>query len=216
MLEKLPESVGHALINQRAGMENVVYNQLFRLRATARLEVRSKAFAFNARLPVRFTADGEGISPPLDWGKVPENAGSIALIVEDADSPTPHPLVHAIVVNLGGSDGAVQEGAFDSPGHEGAGFAMGQNSFFKRAWLPPDPPRGHGEHRYVFQVFALRGGPVPGEAPGRGAFIDMVLERAVAVGCLIGTYERTERVEVDDTERSAAEQPGWVQEAGAG
>jgi hypothetical protein len=44
----------------------------------------------------------------------------------------------------------------------------------------------------------------------------MVLERAVAVGCLIGTYERTERVEVDDTERSAAEQPGWVQEAGAG
>ena len=30
MLEKLPASVGHALSNQRAGMENVVYNQLFR------------------------------------------------------------------------------------------------------------------------------------------------------------------------------------------
>ena len=216
MLEKLPESVGHALINQRAGMENVVYNQLFRLRATERLEVRSKAFAFNARLPVRFTADGEGISPPLDWSQVPENVGSVVLMVEDADSPTPHPLVHAIVVNLGTSNGAVQEGAFDSPEHEGMGFSMGHNSFFKRAWLPPDPPRGHGEHRYVFQVFALRGEPLTGEAPGRGAFIDLVLERAVAVGCLIGTYERTESVSIDDAERSDdVEQPGWAQEAGA-
>ena len=214
MLEKLPESVGHALINQRAGMENVVYNQLFRLRATERLEVGSKAFAFNARLPVRFTADGEGISPPLDWSKVPENVGSVALIVEDADSPTPHPLVHAIVTNLGTSDGAVQEGAFDSPEHEGSGFSMGPNSFFKRAWLPPDPPRGHGEHRYVFQVFALRGEPLP-EAPGRGAFIDWVLDRAVAVGCLIGTYERTERDAVDDAELANDMVPGCVQGAAA-
>jgi hypothetical protein len=28
MFEKLPEGVGHALINQRAGMEQVVYNHL--------------------------------------------------------------------------------------------------------------------------------------------------------------------------------------------
>src|ERR1700730_17427262 len=103
MLEKLPKSVGHALINQRAGMENVLYNQLFRRRQTARLEVRSKAFVFNGRLPVRFTADGDGISPPLDWDTVPSDAASIGLIVEDADSPTPHPLVHAIVVGLSGS-----------------------------------------------------------------------------------------------------------------
>jgi Raf kinase inhibitor-like YbhB/YbcL family protein len=212
MLEKLPESIGHALINQRAGMENVVYNQLHRRRQTARLEVRSRAFVFNAQLPVRFTADGEGLSPPLQWGDVPEGTSSLALIVEDADSPTPHPLVHAIVIDLGNTAGSIEEGALDSPNHPGIGLATGQNSFFQHAWLPPDPPRGHGEHRYVFQVFALRAGPAFSEAPGRRAFIDAVLDRALAIGCLIGTYERAER---DAAVEGIEEKVGFVPDTSA-
>jgi Raf kinase inhibitor-like YbhB/YbcL family protein len=191
MLEKIPESIGHALVHQRAGMQNVVYNQLYRARKTGRLDLRSTAFMFNARLPVRFTADGAGVSPPLLWSGVPERAGSLAIIVEDADSPTPHPLVHAIVVNLSAADGSIMEGALESPNHTGVGLTLGQNSFFQQAWLPPDPPRGHGAHRYVFQIFALEGAAHLSDAPGRHAFIALVLERAVAVGCLIGTYERT-------------------------
>ncbi len=192
MLEKLSESVGHALIHQRAGMDNVVYNQLHRLRQVGRLDVRSTAFVFNGRLPVRFTADGDGVSPPLLWSAVPERTDSIALIVEDADSPTPHPWVHAIVVDLDGADGSLDEGVLDSPHHQGIGLATGQNSYLQHAWLPPDPPLGHGEHRYVFQVYALRDGARLSEAPGRRAFIDLILDRAIAVGCLIGTYERTQ------------------------
>ena len=203
MLEKLPESVGHALLNQRAGMEKVLYNQLFRERQTGRLDIRSKAFVFNARIPKRFTADGEGISPPLEWDAVPEDTASLALIVEDADSPTPHPLVHAIVFDLGDVDGSIEEGALNSPHHTGCGLATGQNSFFQQAWLPPDPPRGHGEHRYVLQMFALRAGPPFSAAPGRGELIDVVLDRAIAVGCLIGTYERDERVASAPTERES-------------
>jgi Raf kinase inhibitor-like YbhB/YbcL family protein len=193
MLEKLPESIGHALINQRAGMDNVVYNELQRVRPAARMEVSSTAFAFNGRLPTRFTADGEGVSPPLTWDQVPASASELVLIVEDADSPTPHPLVHAIVVGLAGPRGELQEGALDSPEHRGVGLATGRNSFLRHAWLPPDPPRGHGEHRYVFQLFALKTGEAIGESPGRGALISIILERAIAVGCLIGTYERVQR-----------------------
>ena len=203
MLEKLPESVGHALLNQRAGMDKVLYNQLFRERQTGRLDLRSKAFVFNARIPKRFTADGEGISPPLEWDAVPEDTASLALIVEDADSPTPHPLVHAIVFDLGDVDGSIEEGALNSPHHTGCGLATGQNSFFQQAWLPPDPPRGHGEHRYVFQMFALRAGPSFSAAPGRGELIDVVLDRAIAVGCLIGTYQREERAASAPTERES-------------
>jgi Raf kinase inhibitor-like YbhB/YbcL family protein len=197
MLEKLPESWGHALVNQRAGMENVVYNLLFRVRDTARMELRSPAFAFNARIPTRCTADGAGISPPLVWDAVPEGTADIALIVEDADSPTPHPLVHAIVVGLGRVAGSMEEGALNSPHHEGIGLESGPNSFFRHGWLPPDPPRGHGEHRYVFQLFALKSGPALAAVPGRREFIDIILDRAIAVGCLIGTYEREESVGVD-------------------
>jgi Raf kinase inhibitor-like YbhB/YbcL family protein len=193
MLEKLPESIGQALINQRAGMESVVYNQLHAQRVVTRLGVRSRAFVFNARLPPQYTADGEGISPPLAWDDVPGDADSIALIVEDADSPTPHPLVHAIVVDIAPKDSVLEEGALNSPNHRGAGFETGRNSFFKRAWLPPDPPRGHGEHRYVFQVFALRKGLPFSGVPGRREFTAVILDRAMAVGCLIGTYERSQR-----------------------
>jgi Raf kinase inhibitor-like YbhB/YbcL family protein len=199
MLEILPESIGHALIHQRAGMENVVYNRLYRERKTARLELRSAAFAFNARIPARFTADGDGISPPLMWDHLPAGADSLALIVEDADAPTPHPLVHAIVVDLIAEDGELEEGALNSDHHRGVGLETGRNSFFKHAWLPPDPPPGHGEHRYVFQMFALREGPLLSQFCGRGEFIDAVLERAIGVGCVIGTYERDPK-DIEDVE----------------
>jgi phosphatidylethanolamine-binding protein (PEBP) family uncharacterized protein len=66
----------------------------------------------------------------------------------------------------------------------------GQNSFLTHAWLPPDPPPGHGEHRYVFQIFALPAEATFEDAPGRHAFIQTVLRHAIGVGCLIGTYER--------------------------
>jgi Raf kinase inhibitor-like YbhB/YbcL family protein len=197
VLEKLPESVGHALINQRAGMENVLYNELLRRRSTARLDLTSRAFVFNGRLPVRFTADGEGVSPPLNWEGVPHEAESLALIVEDADSPTPHPLVHAIVVGLPAGIASLEEAALNSPHPVGAGVEIGRNSFFQQAWLPPDPPRAHGEHRYVFQIYALRAGAPFSEVPGRREFIAAILERALAVGCLIGTYERSQRARSD-------------------
>ena len=198
MLEKLNESVGHALQNQRAGMEHVVYNLLHRERSTSRLSVSSPTFVFNGRLPTRYTADGPGISPPLEWDAVPAGVGSFAILVEDADSPTPHPLVHAIVVDLGSEIRSLDEGALESPHHEGSGLETGRNSFLRRAWLPPDPPPGHGEHRYVFQVFGLMAGPDFSSTPGRREFIDVILNRAVAVGCLIGTYERVVRETLTD------------------
>jgi phosphatidylethanolamine-binding protein (PEBP) family uncharacterized protein len=56
--------------------------------------------------------------------------------------------------------------------------------------LPPDPPPGHGVHRYLFQVFALEAGPAFDEEPGRDAVLAAIRERGLASGCLIGTYER--------------------------
>ena len=65
----------------------------------------------------------------------------------------------------------------------------GRNSYLQAAWLPPDPPPGHGVHRYAFQVFALAGGEFDG-TPGRDAVLDAIREHGLASGCLIGTYER--------------------------
>ena len=108
---------------------------------------------------------------------------------EDADAPTPNPLVHAIVVDLAPADGALAEGAIASGDHHGSEFRIGRNSYLQAAWLPPDPPPGHGVHRYAFQVFALAGGGFDA-TPGRDAVLDALREHGLASGCLIGTYER--------------------------
>lgn len=189
MLEKLPDAVGHALRGRRAGLDKLASNMSGLRGGMAAIEVSSVAFADHMPLPVRCTADGEGVSPPLQWRGVPAEAASVVLIVEDADAPTPRPLVHAIAVDLPPSQGALAEGALNHEAAEGQ-VHVGRNSYLMSGWLPPDPPPGHGAHRYAFQVFAL----LPGEAfsgtPGRDAVMEAVRDRALASGCLIGTYER--------------------------
>lgn len=193
MLEKVPESVGESLVNRRAGIEATVFHRLARPELP-RIEVHS-AFRPGERIPVQYTADGVGYSPPLRWQGVPPSTASIVLIVEDADSPTPHPLVHAIVVNMGVDDAELAEGAINSPDHEGFALQVGRNSFLRQAWLPPDPPPGHGEHRYVFQIYALQSGPPFSDVPGRHEIFEAIKARALAGGLLIGTYGREQRVE---------------------
>jgi hypothetical protein len=190
MLEKLPDALGHALHDQRAGLDQTAFSRLPLRGGQAAITVRSLAFADHAPMPPRFTADGEGTSPPLQWSGVPATATSVLLLVEDADSPTPRPLVHAIVVDLPPGDGALAEGALDRSSETGVELRMGRNSYLQTGWLPPDPPPGHGVHRYVFQVFALAAGPAWSGTPGRDAVLEVLAQRALASGCLIGTYER--------------------------
>ena len=150
----------------------------------------SLAFADHAPIPARYTADGAGVSPPLQWHGVPSAAAALLLIVEDADAPTPNPLVHAIVVGLDGGDGALSEAALPSRDHAGVGLKVGRNSLLQASWLAPDPPPGHGVHRYVFQVFALEPGAALGDEPGRDAVLGAIQAHGLASGCRIGTYER--------------------------
>ena len=190
MLEQLPDAVGHALRNQRAGLDHLAMNRVGLRAGLAAIDVRSLAFADHAPMPSNCTADGAGVSPPLHWVGVPAGAASLVLVVEDADSPTPQPLVHAIVVGLPPEDASLAEGALPSPDHEGIGLQVGKNSFLRGRWLPPDPPPGHGVHRYAFQLFALNDAPVFSDAPGRDEVIEALQTAAIACGCLFGTYER--------------------------
>ena len=188
MLEKLPDAIGHALRDTRAGLDKLAFHAVDLRQGMAAIEVSSLAFADHAPIPARYTADGEGVSPPLHWKGAPEGA-SLVLIVEDADAPTPQPLVHAIVVGLAASD-ALAEAALPSDDHDGTGLHVGRNSYLQARWLPPDPPPGHGVHRYAFQLFALEPAAAFDATPGREAVLEAIRAHGLASGCLIGTYER--------------------------
>jgi Raf kinase inhibitor-like YbhB/YbcL family protein len=212
MLEKLPAAVGHFLHGQRAGLEKIVYNLVDLRNGQASIDVSSLAFIDHGPMPERYTADGAGVSPPLSWSGVPAKATSLAIVVEDADAPTPSPLVHAIVVDIAPQETALAEGALASPDHEGAGLVTGRNSFLQSAWLPPDPPPGHGVHRYAFQVYALVDSidekPQFTGTPGRDDVIEAIKDRAIASGCLIGTYERPDpTVNIEDAQPEGVMSP---------
>ncbi|PCD03325.1 YbhB/YbcL family Raf kinase inhibitor-like protein [Sphingomonas spermidinifaciens] len=191
MLEHVPGWLGKALKGLRAGEEKLAIVQPG-LGSFVSLNLASPAFANGARLPERFTADGEGVSPPLFWTGVPVEAVRMALLVEDADAPTPSPLVHAVVWDLPAGDGELKEGAIVADGAGGEGGDVGRNSYLAEGWLPPDPPTGHGVHHYAFQLFALGEGPDLKRNPSRSAMLKAMSGRVLAAGVLTGTYSRGE------------------------
>ncbi len=190
MLENLPHAVGRALKGAGSGMDAILYHQEVAAGAPETLSLTSTAFPDNAVIPVRYTADGDKLSPPLAWTGVPDGALGVVLVIEDPDAPGPAPLVHTLAWALQGADGELAEGALKSPGSGGEAISLGRNSFLGAEYLPPDPPPGHGPHRYCFQVFALDIALTLNGKPVRTQVAHAMKDHIVAKGLLVGTYER--------------------------
>lgn len=153
----------------------------------AAIEMRSRTFRPDGPLPVRYTADGQGISPPLAWSRVPAATRSLLLVMEDADSPSRLPLVQAIATldprKQALPEGALSDGEYDD-------IRLGMNSFFGTGYLAPDPPPGHGAHRYVFQLFALDQPLEVGRRPGRAHVRAAMQGHVLGMGVLTTFYGR--------------------------
>lgn len=110
------------------------------------LRLTSTAFEDGGTIPTRHTCEGEDLSPPLSWERVPEGAASLALVVEDPDAPS-GTFTHWAAWDLDPAAGIQPEG-LGAP-------TEGRNDFSSDGWRGPCPPRGHGPHRYVFRLYAL-------------------------------------------------------------
>ena len=187
MLEHLPHPLGEALAGVRAGDRKTILHQPPFADCSSTIAVSSPDFEEGGTLDTRFTADGEGRSPGLRWTGSPASAVATVIVVEDADSPTPIPLLHLLAWAEGG-DGAIPEGAW---GPHCSDDRTGHNSFHKRGWLPPDPPPGHGPHRYLFQVYAVDALPDFTEhVVHKGDIVSALKGHVLAMGSMTGTYER--------------------------
>lgn len=110
------------------------------------MRLTSPAFGQNEPIPAIHTCDGDDVLPSLIISGVPEDAVSLALIVDDPDAPGGS-WIHWVVWNLPAS--ATQLSAADLP--ETA--VQGPNDFGKSAYGGPCPPSG--AHRYFFKLYAL-------------------------------------------------------------
>ena len=109
------------------------------------IALTSPAIQNSGTIPVRFTCDGNGVSPPLRWTAPPPGTRSFRLSVTDPDAPG-GVFVHWRATFPASSRG-LREGQH-AP-HEG------YNGFHQRGWGPPCPPAGEGPHRYLFVLTAL-------------------------------------------------------------
>ncbi len=146
------------------------------------ITVESKAFTNGSRIPRRHTCDGEDVSPEISWSKV-NCAASYAVIVEDPDAPM-GTFVHWVIFNI--HDAFLQEGIRPDDGK----YVQGMNDFGKIGYGGPCPPRGHGQHRYFFRVYAL----TSDLKLKRGATANQVREAMKGMlldsGELMGVYSR--------------------------
>jgi len=120
--------------------------------ATMILTLWSTAFGNGDLIPAIYTADGEDISPPMEW-ECDFDAGSFALICEDPDAPA-GTWVHWVIYNLPGDARILEEGIETEAELEG-GVLQGRNSWGLTGYRGPAPPSG--KHRYYFTLYALEG-----------------------------------------------------------
>ena len=115
------------------------------------MQLISPAFEHGGEIPVRYTCDGEDISIPLQFLEIPEEAISLALIMDDPDAPM-GVFVHWIIYNIPDELSELPEGIPPQPYLE-MGIRQGTNSFGKIGYGGPCPP--DGAHRYMLKLYAL-------------------------------------------------------------
>lgn len=115
------------------------------------MKISSSQFDSGGSIPLQYTCDGENLSPPLEFGAIPESAKSLALIVDDPDAPAGI-WVHWVLYNLPAGVHSLPEGIPPRASLDN-GAKQGINDFRKSGYGGPCPPGG--THRYNFRLFAL-------------------------------------------------------------
>jgi Raf kinase inhibitor-like YbhB/YbcL family protein len=121
-------------------------------------KITSPAFAYGDSIPVKFTCDGDDVSPELEWVGIPENTKSLALICDDPDAPL-GTWVHWVIFNIPPEINHFNEKYTPSKGLSGGlkreeGPIDGINDFRYYGYNGPCPPKGPA-HRYFFKLYAL-------------------------------------------------------------
>jgi len=115
------------------------------------MEITSSAFKEGQMIPLKYTCDGQDISPPLEWENAPDATKSFALICDDPDAPMGM-WVHWVVYDIPPDMNNLPEHV--RPERQlGNGIRQGNNSWPNIGYGGPCPPGG--THRYYFKLYAL-------------------------------------------------------------
>ena len=151
------------------------------------LVLTSAGFDDGGQIPAKYTCAGEDVSPPLAWNGVPEDAESLALIVDDPDAPDPAApkriWVHWLLYEIPPTATELPEAVVQLP----SGTLEGTNDWGDRGYGGPCPPTGR--HRYFFRLYALESELGDLDLPKKDALVEAMRGLVIGMGELMGTYE---------------------------
>ncbi len=110
------------------------------------MQITSLAFSNNGEIPAKYTCDGDGVNPPLEFKAVPPETKSLALVVHDPDAPKGD-WVHWLVWNINPTTSGIAENSVPAEALQGV------TDFGQKQYGGPCPPSG--THHYVFKLYAL-------------------------------------------------------------
>lgn len=138
-------------------------------------------FSNGELIPKRFTCEGPDISPSFLIERVPGDAKSLAIIVEDPDA-TPEVFTHYILLNVDPQIGSIDQGVIP------ANTIVATNDFGKQEYNGPCPSLG--SHKYVFKVYALDSEINLPESAKRAEVDNAMRGHIIAKGEYSGTYSK--------------------------
>lgn len=150
------------------------------------IKISSTAFENGGSIPVKYTCDGEDVSPPLNWEGVPREAVSLALICDDPDAPM-GTWVHWVLFNIPPDVRELPENVPSQPTLDN-GAVHGINDFRNYGYGGPCPPGG--THRYFFKLYALDTKLDLKPGATKAQLLDALEGHILAQGELMGKYSR--------------------------
>jgi Raf kinase inhibitor-like YbhB/YbcL family protein len=116
------------------------------------LSLNSAVFNTGEKIPIKYSCQGDNVSPPFTWNITPAGTQSFALMVEDMDGPSGI-ITHWIIFNIPPNARELKE-AVPNTGTLADGSVQGNNIRGNYGYTGPCPPAGT-THRYEFTLFAL-------------------------------------------------------------
>ena len=155
-------------------------------------DVGPKAPIANKHVFKGFGCEGENVSPALAWSGAPKDTKSFALMVYDPDAPTGSGWWHWVMFNIPADAKDLPQGAGDpAAGKAPKGTVQGRTDFGKPGWGGPCPPVGHGPHRYVFTLHALKADKLDLPEDATAALVGyMVNANSIGKASFTAKYER--------------------------
>jgi len=121
----------------------------------AALRLTSPAFEHDDELPLRFTADGDDVSPPLEWTGVPPETRELVVVCEDPDAEE-GVMTHWVVYGLPATEtGLPEDLGDDAVVDEPVPLVQGLNEYDRVGFAGPEPDPDSAPHRLFFRLYAL-------------------------------------------------------------